>query len=136
MLILQGAEARPLTGQPPSKHVDIISPLDSEQHGSLWAPLSARADLQERSPQFTSKNSFRPRLMLLRRAVYRTAAFNPTLIKHFKCSYRNGVTNPNSTLLTQCRLSLQNPIKHSFYGQSWGTGLEGEAAAGQTAEAL
>lgn len=108
--ILQEDKARALTGGPPSKHVDIISPLDSEQHMSVWASLSARVDLQERSPQFLSKNNFRPRLMHLRRAVYRTAAFNPTLIKHFKCSYRNRVTNPNSTLLTQCRLSLRNPV--------------------------
>lgn len=133
--ILQRAEARALTGGPPSKHVDIISPLDSEQHGSLWASLSARANLQERSPRFPLKKDFRPRLMHLRGAVYRTAAFNLTLIKHFRCRYRNRVTNPNSTLLTRRRLSLQDPIERSFYGQSGGTGLQGEAAVGQTAEA-
>lgn len=85
---------------------------------AAWVSLGARADLQERSPRFPSKNSFRPRLMLLRRAVYRTAAFNPTLIKHFKCSYRNSVTNPNSTLLTQCRFSLQNPSSTPFMGKA------------------
>lgn len=80
------------------------------QRGSPGASPSARVDLREGPRRSPCKNSSRPRLMHLRRAVYRAAAFNLTLIKHFKCSYRNRVTNPNSTLLTECRLSLQSPV--------------------------
>lgn len=108
--VLHEAEARVLTGRALSKHADVIPSLDSEQRRSLWESLSARVDPQERAPRFPSKNSFKPRLMPLRRAVYRAAVLNLTLIKHFKCSYRNRVTNPNSTLLTDCRLSLQSPV--------------------------
>ena len=74
--------------------------------------------------------------MPLRRAVYRAAFFNLTLIKHFKCSYRNGVTNPNSTLLTERRHPLQSLVYRSFYGQSCTTGLPRKAAMHQAAEAL
>ena len=108
--IFHEAEAGVLTGGALSKHPDVISFLHSEEHRSLQASLRTGVDLQERSLRFASKSSFRPRLMPLRRAVYRAAFFNLTLIKHFKCSYRNRVTNPNSTLLTECRLPLQSLV--------------------------
>lgn len=83
--------------------------------GLLWGPeLISKRD-HEGSPRRTA---FRPRWMHLRRAVYRAAAFHPTLIKHFKCSYRNRVTNPNSTLLTERRLCLQIQSKSPFMGKA------------------
>lgn len=136
MHILQEAKEIVLTGGLLRKHVDVISSLDSEQHRSPWASsLCARVDLRRDHQSTPSTNSFRPRWRHLR-TVYRAAAFNLTLIKHFKCSYRNRVTNPNSTLLTECRRSLQNLVSHSFYGQSCAAGLHREAAKDQAAEVL
>jgi hypothetical protein len=67
-----------------------------------WSPWDPRA-------RFYSKNNFRLRLMHLKRVVYRAAAFNLTLIKNFKCSYRNWSDKPKQHLVNWLQTLPANP---------------------------